>query len=842
MSRRAWSVVALAAGAAVLVAVSLRTSAQTPAMDPTGQSLADAVEAIRHARVPTRVLFTTAHPDDEASGLLTYLSRGAGAEVALLTVTRGQGGQNAIGPEQGDQLGVIRSAELLAAAQTYGTKLFFTRAPDFGFSKTLDETLKIWGDTATDDMVRVIRTFRPEVVINGWGNQRTGHGNHQAAGYLTPKAVEAAADPNAFTAQFKDGLKPWKVDLLVQQGRGQNSGGISIPVGEVSPEWGETYIQIARLGFVNQRSQGVVAASTNPSRLGSTSLQTPEGGAFDRAQLAEPLSWLVQRFPAFAEALRPGLGEADQSLERAHVATLALDYVHAANELAHAGSVIAGMQERVKSAGGASAADADYELSQVRSHIDRALTIALALQVSARADRGNVVAGESFNVHTYFQHRQGFDDKMFDTPTLQVPEGWQASAATRESNGSTTIHVTVPANSSEPQHAGDALLPFPPPLVLARVRATVNGYSFETSSEVVSQQATEVSVETERLRLVPPISLTLEPKQFVLAEDHGGKNGAQTFDLLVRAHSYSTADAHASFGLDVPQGWQVSGAQESALKAGGDALLRFRVTPPARTAAGNYELKAWARVGGHEYRTSLEPLPSLPSYLWSSPSDAPVHTFPIDVPANLRVGYIAADIDPVPAALERVGVQVDMLDPSALAFGDLHKYDAIIVGIRAYELRSDVPPNNDRLRDYIASGGTLVVEYQRNWDALSTSPAPYPSRMEGTRRITDENSPVRFTDPNSPLLNFPNKITQADFNGWVQERANYMWTSWDSHYQTVLAMRDPGEQEELGSLIWARSGRGVFIYAGIEFFRQLPEGNAGAFRLFINLLSQSRAK
>ncbi|HET9400498.1 MAG TPA: PIG-L family deacetylase [Candidatus Acidoferrales bacterium] len=840
MRRRVRNCALIAVAAALLITLALKTSAQSPARDPNGQSLADAIEAIRHARVATRVLFITAHPDDESSGLLTYLARGAGDEVALLTVTRGQGGQNAIGPEQGDQLGVIRSAELLAATQTYGTKLFFTRAPDFGFSKTLEETLKMWDDVAMDDMVRVIRTFKPEVVINGWGGVRTGHGNHQAAGYLTPKAVEAAADPNAYT-QNKDALKPWKVDLLVQQGRGQNAAGISIPVAEVSPEWGDTYVEIARLGFVNQRSQGVVAASNAPFRRGPVSLQTAQGGTFDRAQLSEPLTWLARRFPAETGIMEPALTEADQALERARVATLALDYVRSANELAHAGTVIAVLQEKVKSAGGASAADADYELAQVRAHIDRALTIATAVQVTARADRGNLVAGESFTVRTEFQHRQGFDDTLFEAPALNLPPGWQAAAQASTQGGGSSMRVTVPANAETGYQASEdeGLLPFRLPLVTARVHATINGYGFDTIAEVVSQQATEVSVITETLRFVPPVSLTLEPKQFVLAEDHGGQ---QTMDLLVRAHSYSTADAHASFGLDVPQGWQVSGAQESDVKAGGDSLLRFKVTPPAKAPAGNYDLKAWARIGARQYRTSLEPLPSLPSYLWSSPSDAPVHAFPISVPANLRVGYIAADIDPVPAALQRVGIQVDMLDPSALAFGDLHKYDAIIVGIRAYELRSDVLPNNGRLKDYISAGGTLVVEYQRIWDTLSSSPAPYPSRMEGTLRITDENSPVRFTDPNSPLLNFPNKITQADFNGWVQERANYMWSSWDSHYQTVLAMNDPGEQEQLGSLVWSRSGKGVFIYTGIEFFRQLPEGNAGAYRLIVNLLSQSRAK
>jgi len=838
---RAKSIFAAALLAAMIAGgAAIRLAGQAPAKDPNGQSLPDALESIRRARVSTRVLFITAHPDDEASGLLTYLSRGAGDEVALLTVTRGQGGQNAIGPEQGDQLGVVRSAELLAATQTYGTKLFFTRAPDFGFSKTLEETLKMWDDIALDDMVRVIRTFRPNVVINGWGGQRTGHGNHQAAGFLTPKAVELAADANAFAAQFKDGLKPWHVDLLVQQSRGQGAPGVPIPVADVSPEWGDTYVEIARNGFVNQRSQGVVAFSNAPFRRGPVALQTPEGGTFDKALLSQSVTALAQRFPVFADAMRGPLSEADQSLERAHSATLALDYVRAANELAHAGSVIADLQVKVRAAGGATEADAEYELGQARSHIDRALTIAAAVQVSSRADRGNLVSGESFTVRTDFQHRQGFDDKMFETPALNLAEGWQAAEPAREQNGGSSIRVTVPANASSPHRPGDFMFPFAPPLATARVHATLNGYGFDTTAEVISQHATAVSAITESLRLVPAIGLTLEPRQFVLTEDHGANAASRTMELLVRAHSYSIADQHANFGLDVPQGWQVTGAQQGDLKAGGDALLRFRITPPAKVAAGKYELKAWARAGDREFRSSLEPLTSLPSYLWTDPAVAPVHAFQINVPANLHVGYIAADIDPVPAALARVGVQVDMLDPSALAFGDLHKFDAIIVGIRAYELRSDVIPNNSRLLEYVSAGGTLLVEYERDGNL---SVAPYPAKMEGgTVRITDENSPVRFAEPASPLLNFPNKITQDDFKGWVQERGNYFWTSWDSHYQTPLAMQDPGEKEELGGLVTTKLGKGTYTYTGIEFFRQLPEGNAGAFRLFINLLSQSRKK
>jgi hypothetical protein len=206
------------------------------------------------------------------------------------------------------------------------------------------------------------------------------------------------------------------------------------------------------------------------------------------------------------------------------------------------------------------------------------------------------------------------------------------------------------------------------------------------------------------------------------------------------------------------------------------------------------------------------------------------------------VGYVAADNDDIPDSLRRLGVEVEMLDANALAFGDLSRFDAIVLGLRAYELRPDVAASNSRLLEFAAGGGTLVVQDERNtiWDALK--PAPFPATMGPGPRITDENAAVTFTDPASPLLNFPNKIVAHDFDGWVQERGLYFWEKWDPQYHTVLMMHDPGEKDLLGGLVWTHTGKGTYIYTGLSFSRQLPEGNAGAFRLFVNLLSQSRDK
>jgi LmbE family N-acetylglucosaminyl deacetylase len=827
--------------------------AQKPAKDPNGESLPDAIEAIQRARVATRVLFITAHPDDEASSLLTYLARGAGDDVALLTLTRGEGGQNAIGPEQAPRLAMIRTAELYAAAQTYGAKLFFTRAPDFGFSKTMEETLNIWGDRAESDMVRVIRTFRPDIVINGWGGVRTGHGNHQASGFLTPKAVEAAGDPNAYSDQIKEGVAPWKVGLLLQQGgRGGSGGALSLPANEISPIWGESYSEIGRAGFANQRSQGVVAFANSAFLQRPSSVQRADGGNLDAKMIAEPITSLADRFPIFRAMLQPGMTGVDGALVRARVAALALDWAGAAEELAAAGKSVGRTQATLEPPGTIGGqvvfeGDVQYELARGRARIDHALTIATGVRIIAQANRSNLVAGETFNVEVEAQHRDGISGGEFATPTLVLPAGWQAAAPTQAPNGGPwTFVVTIPKDAVAPHGSADWMLPFPPALVKARVHATIDGYGFDTDADTLAQRFTTTTVITEQLRLVPAVGLTIEPDQFFVTENPAAKNNsAAPFEVLLREHSYSSAAAHLDVGLDVPGGWRVSAPQTVDLPAGGDMLVRLTVTPPAKLAAGNYELKAWAQRGKEAFTTSLAPLPSLPTYLWSEPAVAPVHAFPILIPPNLRVGYIAADVDLVPEAIQRLGVQVDLLDAAALTFGDLKKYDAIIVGIRAYELRGDVLANNQRLLDYANNGGTLILEYERDgfWRGLQTSITPYPAKMEGpTLRITDETSDVKFLTPDSPLLNFPNKITQDDFKGWVQERANYLWSSFDPHYQAVLSMHDPGESDLTGSLVWTHYGKGVYIYAALEFFRQLPEGNAGAYRLFVNLLSQSRTK
>ena len=820
----------------VLCASLLATAWPAPARP---QSLPETVEAIDRARVATRILYVTAHPDDESSSALTYLARGLHADVALLSVTRGEGGQNALGPEQGPPLGVLRTEELVKATQQYGVRLFFTRAPDFGYSKSAEETLRIWDETPLADLVRVIRTFRPQIVINQWGGVHSGHGQHQAAGLLTPRAVAAAADPKAFPEQFAEGLAPWQVSQVLQMSRGESAGGYRLPSDQISPLWGKSYDELGREGFANHRTQGITAFLDSPFLRRSIYLIPLEGQKLDPASLAEPLVSLGDRFPSLASFLHPALERTDKDLGAARADALQLNWGECAEQLAEAGKEVAALEGRVKPDARAAteAEQATAELRRARAKIDSALELAEAVRLEARADRNELVAGETFGVQVERRMRLVGSSGGIGRPELVLPAGWQVTQQEIGPDGA-RFTVAIPPGAKPPASPDDAIEPWPVPPVRVRMQIRIKDYSFEVEELAVARRATSTRVDILPLELVPAVSLAVDPRQIVLRENEPAK----MVELMARVRYAATSAAKIAVGLDAPAGWQVAPVAPLDFLGPGDRLVRFVVTPPARPAAGAYELKPYARRGEKVFRTSREPLPTLPARSWSEPAEATVHVLELMVPERLRVGYVAAENDPIPEALRQIGVHVELLDEAALAFGDLSRFDAIAIGIRAYELRDDLARANPRLLDYVTRGGVLVVQYQRDFVWNRLQPAPYPATMsQPTARITDENSPVQFLLPESSLLNFPNRITASDFEGWVQERGLYFWSKFDSRYSGVLGMRDPGEGEETGGLVYTRLGKGVYLYTGLAFFRQLPAGVPGAYRLFVNLLSQSKA-
>ena len=860
--------VLLSVGAALLMFMPQRAAGQFPAAPGTGAGLAETIDAIDCARVTTRILYVTAHPDDESGAVLTYLARGLRADVALLSLTRGEGGQNDLGPEQAPQLGLIRTQELLAATRGYGVKLYFTRAKDFGFSKTPEETEKVWGEEVLEDMVRVIRSFRPNVVINGWGGVHGGHGHHQAAGLLTPKAVQLAADPTfrlQGAASEQQDLAPWgdrKPVLVLDLDRSEKPQGYFLPLDDISPLYGKSWREIGLDGFANHRTQGITGFLGSPFLRRPIALRREDGGELDPAVLAQPLGALDEDYEVGNMGVDPLMRAVSTALATARDAALRLDWKAAADSLVIAGKKIDEVpRPSVSSQTPAPVVSLARSLQRKREKIDRALALVAGVRLEASADRSEIVVGETFSVRVDARHREGIAGD-FGKSSLLLPAEWSVTKEEPEAGGAFRSTISAAKNPQGTARVSDAALPEPPPLVTATQEAVINGYTFMVSSPVTSVHASSTRADRMALRVVTAYALEVEPKQAIdiVARPR------RPFEVLLHVHSYATQPGQVRIGLTVPKGWRTGAAVALKFDGAGDRYARVTVTPPLKLAAGKYKISAYAEraadrsrnIKSERFTTSLESLPTLPTQLWSEPAQCMVHAFAVTVPQNLRVGYVNAESERVSDALRMLGIHVEQLDAAALNFGDLSKYNTIVVGVRAYELRPELAGANQRLLDYVSKGGTLVVQYQREfaWDKFKYAPYPAlisppvppakagepPAAPRPLPRITDENSPVKFLKPPDPLLNRPNKITQDDFKGWVQERGLYFWTQFDSKYTPLLAMNDPGEPELNGGLVYTRYGKGSYIYTGLAFFRQLPEGVPGAYRLFVNLLGASRAK
>lgn len=852
----------LALTVAIFTIFPLSSRAQFPPAPGTGPGLPETIEAIDNARVTTRILYITAHPDDESAAVLTYLARGLHADVALLSLTRGEGGQNALGPEQAPQLGLIRTQELLAATRGYGVKLYFTRARDFGFSKTPQETEKVWDGQVLEDMVRLIRAFRPNIVINHWGGVHTGHGHHQASGLLTPKAVHMAADVS-YNPSDPTGKLPVPVDeapwnpqppvLILNLDRSDSPKGYLLPLDDVDPLYGKSYREIGLDAFVSHHTQGIAGFLNSPFLRRPIALVPEDGSKFDPRSLALTLVSVASlKGPCACEQQ---LKQTDQLLESARASALKLDWPSAVSALVSA-------EKTWQSASVASArtgeppdlAKAEF-LSREKQKLDRALQLAAGLQFFADADRGEVVALEDFTVNISSRCRPevkcGFSSPEFSYtqsiermhPSSKSKEGSEKAAELSwvvtfgKTPGGPNVLGGQPC--PPPRYLRPGLTPEPPPLMEVGREIHIDDFVFCPYVPVMHTTATSTTVVRVPLRLVPAYTLAVDPTQFVAVLNAPRK----PFDVFLRVHSYSEKAAKVSAGLGVPDGFTTTAPVAVSFAGEGEQYTKFTVTPPGKLEAGNFTVTAYADCGGERFATTLEPLPSVPTILWAEPAQTVVHAFDINVPPHLHVGYISAEGEPIPDALRRLGIAVDMLDTNALEFLDLLHYDAIVVGVRAYELRPELAGANKRLLEYVSNGGTLIVQYNRDfiWDKLL--PAPYPARIgTPTPRITDETAEVKFLKPGDPLLNHPNKITQADFQNWIQERGLYFWSDFDSRYTALLSMHDPGEKDLTGGLVYAKFGKGTYIYTGLAFFRELPEGIPGAYRLFVNLLCASNPR
>lgn len=841
---------------------------------------------LRRLQTIASVLHTGAHPDDESSELLAYLTRGLGARAAYLSLNRGEGGQNGIGPELWEGLGVLRTEELLAARKLDGAEQYFTRAFDFGFTRSAPETLQKWNkEEVLGDMVRVIRTLRPLVVVNGFsGTTRDGHGQHQVAGMLTPEAIKAAADPNRFPEQIKAGLQPWQVlkvyQRVFEQGRGATA---TFDVGRFDPILGRSYAELAAEGRSKHRSQDFGMIQSRGSVVRSFSRVESKVSAPDKeSSLFEGLDVSITGIAYFA-----GEGANAKSLLKPLVqlkelaAQILAEFQPEAPEriapkLAEGLHQIRTLRTQLGSLEPEPRATVDAMLARKEQEFSDALIKAHGIIVDALSNTEIVTPGEKVEVRTnvYFgSNSKPKDLNEKETVKLSAPANWkidqfavepEAPAAPspffrgRERADFVAIfQATVPQDEtpSQPywlvkqrtrdQFDWDSAMPmnqpFAPPILSAQVKLTLNGENV-TINQPVEYRFSDKSIGEIRreLKVAPALTLTMHPSLLVIPQSSAAKNANRTREVSVEITHNARRTTNGTLKLVMPAGWKVEGdAQSLAFTRQGEKISRRFLVTPAANASGTFTLKAVATADGRDYangHTTVE-YPHIETHFLYHPAETKTEIFDVKVAAGLKVGYVPGSGDDTVEALKQLGVSVKTIDENELASGDLSGYDTIILGIRVYEVRDDVVANNKRLLDYVNNGGTLIVQYNKNEFVSRGQFAPYPVKMAGSLRVTDENAPIKVLVPDHPLFNFPNKITDEDWKGWVQERGLYFLSEWDAKYTPLLSAPDDTGKELQGGEIIADYGKGHYIFTGYAWFRQFPAGVPGAYRLFANLVS-----
>ncbi len=796
-------------------------------LSPSGTGgVAALANTLRQLGSNKRVLMIGAHPDDEDTQLLVLLSRGMGAQAAYLSLTRGEGGQNLIGPELGPELGIIRTEELLAARELDGARQFFTRAYDFGFSKSADETFRFWPrDSILKDVVDVIRRFRPQIVIAVFsGTPADGHGHHQVSAILARQAFDLLRDSAGGPQKF------------YRSTRGDPSATtLTLPVGTLDPIIGQSYFQVAMASRSRHRSQdmgqlqrpgpatsGVALLATKSPQPGETSVFT----GVDTTIHITGYTALVDSARAALTPWRPG--------------ATSPYLIRALRLLGPADSL-------------------------QRALLERAITTAAGVTIDGTADDGIVTPGERLQVEVTVWNA-GDSAVRLDSVAIAALPGWslerlEVGAPTVAPGALATrrfvLTVARDAERTQPYFLRRPLtnrgglydwsgapadvrgLPFEPPPVTARVRLLIGGEPVTVTREVVYRYRDQAIGEIRRpIFVTRDVDVAIAPEELLWPID-GGAREPRHFTVTVTNRARGAAAMRTA--VTAPAGWPPISAESLAFTREDETkTVVVSLAPPVVEGLkpGSYELRA----GGG----ALEVIdyPHIRPRALTRPSVAQIRAARVALPALAHVGYVRGAADRVPEALLAVGVPIELIGADSLARGDLSHYDAIVIGSRAYETEPALVANNGRLLDYAKSGGLVIVQYQQ-YPFVDGGFAPYPLTIARPHdRVTDENAPVTELDSSHAVFHYPNEIAGEDWRGWIQERGLYFAHSWDTTYVPVLETHDPGPPnppaELKGGLLIAPLGRGTYVYSGLSFFRQLPAGVPGAYRLFVNLLGLKR--
>lgn len=830
---------------------------------------------LRRLRTTARLMHTAAHPDDEDGGMLTLESRGRGAYVVQMTLTRGEGGQNAVGKEMGDELGILRTLELLEADRYYGADQRFSRVADFGFSRSAEETIRKWDgrQTALADLVRVIRTLKPDVVISRFiGDASDGHGNHQASGILTREAFRAAADPTKFPDQIKEGLQPFQAKKLYVRARGDDWN-IELDVNQNDPLLGTSYVAWAFQGLKHQLSQGAANWQlptrmwTSHYKLVDTTIPNYEPAHekdfFDGIDTT--LLGLANIAPN-AALIKPGLleltslidqaGEAAEKDPKAAAVPLLQGFAKSKDLIAQAEKLpITPVQMQ----------ELKVALETKRDQFRDAANYALGIKLTASVELSQSWQTEDPAAQLWMAARPS--QKLLITGTsnfdmnvperLLEPKDWPSRPVifTGGNKPPYRIEEEVPANAAytrqywhrddpdreaiykidDPQYQTLPLTPWP-----LAVRGT---YEYQG---VQGEITTTVEV--------------VEPKLHPVIIGPAWSISTPSATLVIPSASHTVGETAASLRSNLPTGAAVpeltlQGSGIARLSAAHNAEVSTGATKPgidipkklAFSIADSTQRKFDIAVLGQEAKStydlgySVVTRDDLGTAYYFRRATQSVSIVDVKVPPNLRVGYIMGVGDDIPEVLRSIGVNVTLIPADSLPTADLTKFDTIVLGIRSYESQPALKANNPRLLDFVKNGGTLMAQYAYNTGSIDgMTPYPFSLSRSNSDRVVDEDAPVNILAPDNSIFKTPNPISAKDFTGWVQERALYSPTSWDSHYQPLLESKDPDGPAIKGGLLVAQYGKGIYIWNSWAFFRQLPAGVPGAIRLYVNLLSAGK--
>ena len=815
------------------------TLAQTP-NPPAGELL----QKLKKLNVLGSAIHIGAHPDDENSLLLAYLAKERLINTYYLSLTRGDGGQNLIGSEQGEYIGVIRTQELLAARRTDGAQQLFTHAYDFGFSKTREETLDFWGkEKILADVVYLIRKHRPDVLITRFPpDERAGHGHHNSSAYLALEAFKISGDPTKFPEQLKY-VKPWQPKRVVwnsysrgfQNNEPSDEGSfIALDLSGYNPLLGKSYAEIAAESRSMHKTQGFGVAPNLGLR--KDFLLHKDGDAaktdlFDGIDLSWDRVDNGKRIEPLVEKL---IKEFDPQ---------------------HPSAIVPGLVSLYKQLGAMD--QSNYYVRQKQQEVKELIQDCLGLWFETNPDDYSTTPGGRARVQIKVVKRTPLPITLqsiqttgapFDTTLNKVLTTYDAFTVPLTLNIPASVPITQPYWLVKPikdktfQFEDQTLVGLPQEesnlqtIYTFLIEGTPIAYTSPWKYKSVDPSEGEIYRPFE---VRPPVTVNLSEQVFVFADQQ-----PRTVSLLLKANAPTL---NGIVRLVAPAGWKVEPAQIpfSTQNKYQEKLFTVKVTPPAGNSEGMLGVKAETNQGNSSYSLRSVEYRHIPTQTLFPTAETRLVKLDIKVAAK-NIGYIAGAGDEVPAALRQMGTQVTMLDEKELG-KDLSVYDAIVVGVRAYNTEDRLGFYQQKLMEYVKKGGTMVVQYvtARNGflnNGLKVEEmGPYPFTI-GRDRITDENAELKFLKPNDPILNKPNKITSKDFDGWIQERGLYFATDFEKNYTPLLAGNDAGEGELRGGLIYSQYGKGIYIYTGLSFFRELPAGVPGAYRLFANLISAGKVQ